>query len=113
MKYEIIGNITPAVQITFDRSGEAMYTQSGAMTWMSDHVKAESNMKGGLGRSIGRLFTGESLFMTTYTSQESQSMIAFASTVPGEIVAVNLDESPGLICQKDAFLCAEPSVELK
>lgn len=113
MKYQMIGNITPAVQINFDQKGQAMYTQSGAMSWMSDGVKANANMKGGLGRSIGRLFSGESLFMTTYTAEQDQTMVAFSSTVPGEIVAVNLDESPGLICQKDAFLCAEPSVELK
>lgn len=113
MRYEIIGNITPAVQIHFDQTGQSMYTQSGAMTWMSDKIKADSNMKGGLGRSLGRLFTGESLFMVTYTAEAPDTKVAFASTVPGEIVPVDLSQTSGMVCQKDAFLCAEPTVDLK
>lgn len=113
MKYELIGNVMPVLEVEFDNIGESMYTQSGAMSWMSDGVKMDSNMKGGIGRSLGRLFTGESLFMTTYTAEMDNTMIAFASTVPGEIMNINLDSSPGLIAQKDAFLCAEPSVQLK
>ncbi len=113
MKYEIMGSFSPAVQVTFDTAGESMYTQSGAMTWMTDKIKADTNMKGGLGKSLGRLFTGESMFMATYTAEAPGARVAFASTVPGEIVGINLDEMNGLLCQKDAFLCAEPSVELK
>jgi len=113
MKYELIGNVMPVLEVSFDNRGESMFTQSGAMSWMSDNIKMDSNMKGGIGRSLGRLFTGESLFMTTYTAEADNTMIAFASTVPGEIMNVNLDSSPGLIAQKDAFLCAEPSVQLK
>lgn len=38
--------------------------------------------------------------------------IAFASTVAGEVLPINIGETGGFICQKGAFLCAEPSVEL-
>lgn len=113
MRYEIIGNVMPALEATFENRGESMYTQSGAMSWMTEGIHMDSNMKGGLGRSLGRLFTGESLFMTTYSAERDNAMIAFASTVPGEIIQFNLDNSPGLIAQKDAFLCAEESVTLK
>lgn len=110
MRYQIIGSTMPAVQVQFDAPGEAMYTQAGGMAWMSDGITMESNMKGGLGKSIGRMFAGESLFMATYTAQAPGTYIAFASTVAGEVLPV--DVSAGLICQKGAFLCAQPSVNL-
>lgn len=112
MKYAIIGNTMPAVEVIFDAPGETMYTQSGGMAWMSDGVGMESNMRGGLGKSIGRMFSGESLFMASYTSQRPGAMIAFASTVPGEVMAVDVGQMGGLICQKGAFLCAQNSVSL-
>ena len=110
MKYQIIGDTMPAVQVQFDMPGEAMYTQAGGMAWMSEGITMESNMKGGLGKSIGRMFAGESLFMATYTAQVPGAYIAFASTVAGEVLPV--DVSNGLICQKGAFLCAQTSVNL-
>lgn len=112
MRYQILGNTMPAVQVLFDAPGESMYTQSGAMAWMSDGVSMESNMRGGLGKSIGRAFSGESLFMATYTAQMPGAYIAFASTVAGEILPVDISTYGSLICQKGAFLCAQPSVNL-
>lgn len=50
--------------------------------------------------------------MAHYTAQAPGAMVAFASTVAGEILPINVGESGGLICQKGAFLCAEPSVNL-
>lgn len=112
MEYRIIGDAMPAVEVLLN-NGESMYTQSGAMAWMSDGLTLDSNVKGGLARGIGRMFSGESLFMATYTATRQNCMIAFASTVPGKIIPVQVDKSNTLICQKGAFLCAEPSVELK
>lgn len=112
MKYAIIGNTMPAVEVLFDAPGETMYTQSGGMAWMSDGVEMESNMRGGLGKSIGRMFGGESLFMATYRAQRPGATIAFASTVAGEVLPVDVGQLGGLICQKGAFLCAQNSVNL-
>ena len=112
MQYKIIGDTMPAVEITFDRKGEKMYTQSGAMAWMTDGVSMDSNMKNGFMKSVGRMFAGESLFMVNYTAEKADTMVSFASTVPGEILAVNVGETNGMICQKGAFLCAEESVNL-
>lgn len=50
--------------------------------------------------------------MANYTSQRDGATIAFASTVPGSIMPVDLKQMPnGLMIQKGAFLCAEDSVE--
>lgn len=67
MKTTIWGNILPAVTIDLEQ-GESIYTESGGMTWMSDKVKMDTNMKGGFMKGLGRMFSGESLFMATYTA---------------------------------------------
>ena len=52
------------------------------------------------------------MFMANYTAKNDGATIAFASTVPGAIMPVDLSNIPqGLIIQKGAFLCAENSVE--
>lgn len=112
MQYRILGNTMPAVEVRFDQAGESMYTQSGGMAWQSDGITMNTSTKGGLMKGVGRMFAGESLFMATYTAAQPGATVAFASTVPGEVLPINVGETGGLICQKGAFLCAEPSVNL-
>lgn len=112
MQYKVIGDTMPAVEVVFDAAGESIYTQSGGMAWMSEGVTMDSNMKGGLGKSIGRMFSGESLFMATYRAERAGSMVAFASTVAGEVLPIDVGAGGGMICQKGAFLCAQETVNL-
>ncbi len=112
MQFRILGDTMPAVEILFDAPGESMYTQSGGMAWQTQGIVMDSNMKGGLGKSIGRMFAGESLFMATYTAQKEDTMVAFASTVAGEILPIDVGATGGMICQKGAFLCAQEGVNL-
>ncbi len=112
MRYQIIGKTVPTVEITLNK-GESMYTQRGGMTWQTQGIKMSTNARGGLMKSLGRMFTGESIFMSTYSAEIDNAKIAFATTVPGDIQPINLSEVPnGMTIQKGAFLCAEPGVEL-
>jgi uncharacterized protein (TIGR00266 family) len=108
MKYEIFGGTLPAVTVSLE-AGEAVYTQAGGMAWMSENLKMETNMKSG---AFGRMFTGESLFMATYTAQAPGQSITLASTFPGAIQALELSPGKEYICQKSSFLGAQPSVQL-
>lgn len=112
MKYEILGKTVPAVEFTLDKN-EAIYTQSGGMSWQTEGIKMSTNAKGGVMQSLGRMFTGESIFMSTFTAEQNDAKVAFATTVPGEIMPVEITPSNTLMVQKRAFLCAEPSVDLK
>lgn len=111
MKFEIVGKTVPAVEVTLNR-GEAMYTQSGGMVWETEGIEMKTNTKGGLMKGLGRMMSGESLFMATYTSMKDDAKIAFGSTVPGDVIPVNLSGTPGIIAQKRAFLCAQESINL-
>lgn len=111
MQYKIFGDMMPAVTVRLSR-GESVYTQSGGMSWMTEGVKMESNMKGGLGKAFGRMFSGESLFMATFTATRDVDEVTFASTMPGQILKFDIRPDYEIIAQKGAFLCAEHSVQL-
>jgi len=113
MKYEIIGQTVPVVEMRLNK-GEKMYTQAGGFAYSDNNFVMETNTHGGVLKGIGRLFTGETMFMANYTAQADNAFIAFASTVPGAVVPIDMSNHPnGFILQKGAFLCAEDSINTK
>ena len=78
---------------------------------MDAYIAMETNMSGGLLKGLGRMMSGESLFMATYTATAPNQEIVIASSFPGYIVAAEISRCP-IIAQKSAFLCAQPSVQL-
>lgn len=110
LNYEIFGDNLPAVSIRLNL-GESIFTQSGGMVWMDSGITMTTNMQGGLMKGLGRMFSGESLFMATYTSNAHDQEIVIASTFPGHIISIDVGSTP-IIAQKGAFLCAQPTVTL-
>ena len=110
MNYKLIGQTVPLVEMTLNK-GETVYTQSGGMAYQTEGITMKTNARGGVMKSIGRMFAGESMFMANYTAEKDGAVVAFASTVPGSVVPINIGDHPGgLIMQKGAFLCAENGV---
>lgn len=110
MRYEIQGEPMPVV-VCHLNNGESMITEKGSMVWMTDGMEMQTSA-GGLGKAFGRMFSGESMFQNIYTCRAGQGMIAFASSFPGSIRAVEIAPDRPVICQKSAFLAAEPGVQL-
>ena len=110
MQYTILGNDLPVVTCNL-APGESMITERGSMSWMSPNMKMET-AAGGLGKAFGRMFSGEAVFQNIYTAQGGPGMIAFASSFPGSIRAVQITPGRDVIAQKAAFLASERSVEL-
>ena len=110
MKYEVKGEPMPVVICTLD-AGEKMITESGSMVWMSPNMQMETSA-GGLGKAFGRMFSGENIFQNIYTAQGGPGLIAFAASFPGSIRAIEITPDKPIVCQKSAFLAAEPGVEL-
>ena len=92
-------------------AGEAMITERGSMVWMTPNMEMQTSA-GGLGKAFGRMFSGESIFQNTYTAQGGPGMIAFASSFPGSIRAVEITPDRPVVVQKRGFLASEASVEL-
>lgn len=112
MKYEIKGGTLPVAVCTLN-NGESLVSEAGAMGWMTDYIEMDTNMKGGLLGGLGRAFSGESVFLNTFTSRADNTMIAFPSSFPGKIVAKELQPGETMIAQKGAFLAGTSSVQLE
>ncbi|MBQ1802869.1 TIGR00266 family protein [Lachnobacterium bovis] len=109
MNYQIEGEPLPVVSVSL-APGEAMITEKGAMSWMSPNMKMET-LGGGLGKMLGRAFSGEAMFVNRYTAMGGNGFIAFASSFPGSIRAFEITPGNDLICQKSAFLASTEGVE--
>lgn len=110
MRYEIKGETLPVVVCYLD-SGESVVTEGGGMSWMSPNMKMETSSNGGVGKMLGRMFSGEKMFQNIYTATGGSGMIAFASSFPGSIRAFEIAPGKEMIAQKSAFLASEASVE--
>lgn len=111
MQYKIEGETLPVVVCEL-AAGEKMITEGGSMAWMSPNMKMETTTNGGLGKALGRMFSGEKLFQNIYTAQDRPGLIAFTSSFPGSIKAFNISPAQEMIFQKRAFLAAEGGVKL-
>lgn len=111
MKYEIQGGNFPVLMCTLE-AGEKMITEGGGMSWMTPNMQMETSSNGGIGKMLGRMVTKESLFQNNYTAQGGEGMIAFASSLPGEIVALEIAPGKEYVAQKSAFLASTAGVTL-
>ncbi len=111
MKYEILGTNLPVVVCHLDQ-GEAVMAESGSMSWMSSNMKMETTSGGGLKKMFGRVLSGENAFQNRYVAEGKEGMIAFASSFPGAIKAIELTPGNSLVVQKSAYLASSEGVEL-
>ena len=111
IKYEIEGGGLP-VLICYPMAGETIVTQRGSMSWMSPNMNMDTNTGGGIKKMIGRMFTGESLFMNEYTAMGGDGMIALATSLPGRIIPFEVTPGNGIVVQKGGFLAMEKGLEM-
>ena len=111
MDYRMLGDILPAVEVRL-QAGEAMYTQSGGHGLDERRfyigLQCERRAYEGTGKDVFRRIPVHGYL---YDVSDRDSVIAFASTVPGKILAIDTAKT-SLICQKGAFLCAQTTVEI-
>ncbi len=112
MQHHIEGTVFPTLEVQLAR-GESVFTESGGMAWMTEGIEMTTSTRGGLMAGLGRALAGESLFMVTYACRANEGTVVFTPEAPGRILEYHLVSNQSLICQKDTFLCAEQSVEMK
>lgn len=110
MKYEVKGGNFPAVICQLE-ANESMITEGGAMSWMSPNMVMQTRGNG-LGKMLGRMFSNERIFQNVYTAQGGAGEIAFASSFPGDITALEITPGNEYIIQKSAFLASTTGVDL-
>lgn len=110
LNYSIEGGDLPVV-ICYPQAGQTICTERGAMSWMSPNMQMSTNTGGGFSKAMGRMFSGDSIFVNEYTPQGGNGMIAFASSFPGSIIPFELNNE-SIIVQKRAFLAMEKGLDL-
>lgn len=111
MKYQIKGGNLPVVICDLEEN-ETVITERGSMSWMSPNIKMETGSNGGIGKMLGRMFSGEALFQNRYTAQGGIGIIAFASSFPGTIIPFEINNSSEIICQKTGFLAGTAQIDV-
>jgi uncharacterized protein (TIGR00266 family) len=115
LDYTIQGDNLQVARIRL-KPGQEVYAEAGKMLYKTANVQWESRMTGaGLGDkllgALKRKLMGESLFWTYFRS-DSPGEVGFAGSYPGRIQPFNLAAGQSVIVQRDAFLCAQASVQV-
>jgi len=108
MNYTIHGTTMQTLSVDLS-AGETLYSQTHAMSWMSDNIQMQTHTGGGVFSGLSRSFGGGSFFITDYTAA-GNAHIAFAPRFPGSILPFKLAAGESILCRKQTFLCAEKSI---
>ncbi len=107
MNYSISGESLPVLRVELEQ-GERIECEAGAMAWMDEGIVMQTQA-GGLGKMLGRAFTGENMFLNEYVAERAGE-IAFASKFPGSIRAIQISDGNGLIVQKGSYLATAGNI---
>ena len=115
LDYTIVGDNLQIARVRL-RTGQEVYAEAGKMIYKTPSVGWDTRMTGQtLGQkllgAIRRTVTGESLFVTFFRAN-APGEVGFAGAYPGRIEAFDLAPGQSLMAQRDAFLFAQPTVQL-
>lgn len=105
----------PVLQIRLS-PGDKIVAEPGEFSWMTSNVNLRTTPMTagakGLFGVLGRALSGGGIFMTEYTAQGGDGLIAFAAKVPGHLMQVDVTPGAGYLIHRHGFLCATDGLEL-
>jgi len=110
MRFDIQGEY-PVLRCKMDR-GETIITSSGNMSWMTEGFELETSSRGGLLKGFSRAFSGESMFQNKYSAIKDNQEIAFASSLPGKILHIEMSGRE-ILTQRSAYLASTEGVDFE
>lgn len=110
MKFDIQGEY-PVLRCMMDR-GETIITSSGNMSWMTQGFELETSSRGGLFKGFTRAFSGENMFQNKYSAIKDKQEIAFASSLPGKILHIEMNGRE-IMAQRNAYLASTEGVDFE
>jgi uncharacterized protein (TIGR00266 family) len=94
------------------RPQQKVLAESGAMAAMSPSIQMESKALGGLMAGVGRMFGGESFFISEFTAQGGGGDLVLSPGVPGSICHYAMTGDHALMVQSGGFVAATPGISL-
>lgn len=119
MKVEVLARPSNAAAKVTLSGGEECVAEGGAMIAMSGDMDVQTHVhkgeKGAIGklRGIARTFAGEGLFLNHFTAGPSGGEVYLATSLPGDMEVVELNEGTGLNVQNSSFVAHEPGVRME
>jgi uncharacterized protein (TIGR00266 family) len=111
IKYHILGTIQQTLAVELSPN-QVIYSDAGAMSWMTASMTMNTKSGGGLGGMLKRAVSGATAFIVDFAATGAPGQVAFTTDFPGKILPIELDAGQSVILHKHAFLCAEKSVTL-
>lgn len=110
-KFELLyGNTNKILKINADR-GETYVLEAGAMVSMSSTFEMKAKT-GGIGKTLGRMFSGEAMFRQYFTATDSGELL-LAPKFLGDIEKIEMDGTKGFRLGKSSFLASTLGIEVK
>jgi uncharacterized protein (AIM24 family) len=132
LSYKILGNAMQQLLVELN-AGQIIYSEAGKFLWKTENINFETsfnvsdkkgyfeqkNGSGLLGKFVDtainvgkRKLAGESAAFQVFDVTHGKSgLVAYAQTIPGQIMALNIEEYGEFYVQRDGFLAAENSVD--
>src|SRR5579871_5421323 len=115
MDTRIVGTTMPVLEVTLN-PGEKVVAEPGEMSWISSAITLRTSTQLGGARGVfgvlRRALGGGGLFMTEFSAEGAQGMVAFATKVPGEILPIQVRPGQGYLVHRAGLLCATAGLEL-
>jgi uncharacterized protein (TIGR00266 family) len=91
--------------------GQKVLAEPSAMATMDPTIELKAGMRGGFGKSLGRLLGGESFIVNTFTAHAGPGEVTLAPGTPGDVVHYRLSGN-SLMLQRGSFLAHSEGVEV-
>ncbi len=116
LDYTIEGDNLEVVRVKL-KAGQELIAEAGKMVYKTPSVEWETKMTGeGIGAklfgALKRKLTGESLFLTHFSTRGGEGEVGFAGDFPGRIQPFDLAAGQSVLVQRDGFIMAEAGVKL-
>lgn len=111
LDFEISQNPDFAIVSVNLQGGEKIFAEPSAMVSMTPNLTMKAGLKGGFRKALGRMFSGESMIVNTFTADAGDGEVTFAPGIPGDIKHYELDNN-SFYMQRGGFLAHSEGVEI-
>jgi uncharacterized protein (TIGR00266 family) len=115
MDAKITGTTMPVLEAML-QPGESLISEAGELSWMTAPIVMTTHTQmgggGGFFGAIKRVAGGGSLFMTEYKAQGAVGEVAFAASVPGHIMQIEVSPTSEYMITRGGFMAGTPAIEL-
>src|ERR1041385_4599066 len=81
LDYKILGTIQQTLLVDLP-AGRTVYSDAGAMSWMTTTVVMNTQGQGGLGGMLKRAVSGATVFIVDFTADGGPGQVAFSTDFP-------------------------------